>query len=288
MYEMSEWIKVDSFFFSGENGFINIDGAYQVINFENDFMEARHFDVGKVFDGDRSQGEVDVALSYKLISDKLLSIQNDRDSILEITELQLWGGIPIISLEFTSGGYNLSHLEGTYIPTEFIYFTRESFGDNSIIGYHIKHEYFDSRVDRFYKFATSIIEATYVDFDVSILLESLHPIYRDEFENNEEEEFKTELSEVLSDYEDKYAENIEYRIGRWDLKNTDDNEEVSFFRYEAGNLITSLKEMGYDVDAAGVFDVSIRVDEETVFFELGIVEMGSKMYYINLDFMVEL
>lgn len=148
MFGMTEWIRIDNFDFTDHsNAYVAAGEHYYVINFANGYIEVRSFNSNFVheykghFYGDRTAGALCETLPYKMVSSHVMEFQLTNKRTAEITDVQIVEGIPLIYVESNEPA---ADIEGCYIPTDFIDWTREPITSSmefSPIIYYVAEEY---------------------------------------------------------------------------------------------------------------------------------------------------
>ena len=125
-YGMNEWIYVSRYDFSDiNNAYIitSYNGA-EVLLFENEYLQIRSFEKENCYMGDFKKGKLETAIGYDMVSNTVLSLEDN--STYEIASMELKGDIPIIGTNHTlyrNAGEFVT--DGWFIPTKFIDFSKE-------------------------------------------------------------------------------------------------------------------------------------------------------------------
>ncbi len=147
MFGMTEWIRIEDFELTDHsNAYVEAGDHYYVINFANGYIEVRSFNSNYRqeytghFYGDRTEGALRDTHPYRLVSGYVMEFQLTNKRNAEITDVQIVEGIPII---FVDSSEPAADIDGCYIPTDFIDWTREpvTAGDLSPIMYYVSEEY---------------------------------------------------------------------------------------------------------------------------------------------------
>ena len=284
MYGLTEWIHVGEsiddvdFYFTESRPVFNIYKYYYVINFENGYIEARYFDIPETFfTGDRSKGELEDVYSYDIINPSLITMNTDRAPNLEMA-VSSWNGIPLIELSISGDGYRTDFLEGVFVPTQFLDIEHSHILDDSSAVYCLVDQY-SSSTDKYYTFATTLLEAIYKDFDSSVFFDALPPAIsqsaREEAEAN-----GFDWHNEFSNYKATYGDGIMWIEVRIDIL----HDEL---------LVDGLKDYLNDLEED--YSINLNIDScaraEFMLFSndpylygpvtLYIAEIEGELYYLN-------
>lgn len=147
MYGMTEWIRIEDYSLT-DHGSAHVQAGerYYVINFANGYIEVRAFNYSTYWEyaghfyGNRTDGTLRDAFPYNLVNSYMLEFQLTNKRNAEITDVEIVEGIPIIYIDSKEPA---ADIDGCYIPTDFIDWTREPVtdGDLSPITFYIDEKY---------------------------------------------------------------------------------------------------------------------------------------------------
>ena len=125
-YGLTEWISITEYDFSDiNNAYIEVSyRGHEVFLFENGYLQSRYFKEANYYSGDFSKGDLDTAMRYSVVSNSVLSM--DDNSTYEITNISMKGNVPIIHTDHTLyRNMGTFITDGIFIPTQFIDFSKE-------------------------------------------------------------------------------------------------------------------------------------------------------------------
>ena len=285
MYGFTEWIRIGesiydcSFYFTESRPVINIYNYYYILNFENSYIEARYFEMPETFfTGDRSAGELEDVYQYNIINSSLIALNTSRAPNVEMTTSS-WNGMPLMELSISGDGYGVDFLEGIFIPTHFLDAECSHVLDDSSAVYYFTDEYSNQNplVDKYYNFATELLEAVYKDFDSSLVFDGLPPAIPESADDKAEAD---DFGLFWQNYKATYGDSITWTNVRTDiLHDTHLDDEL----------------VGYLNDLEEEYSIKLNSDSyariEFILFSndpylygpvtLYIVEIEGELYYLN-------